>query len=135
MVAQAHEGHGLWQSCGHLDVIPQQQALCHPRPLSCCLLGLAPIWLPTGCRHLDITTTRELNEVKEGLQLAFIEQMVTRDQMYITSTVRPEASVLVYVTLWGVLGGVQGILHTPLCCTCTVFAEQRRVETQPCFGH
>eukprot|EP00891_Asterochloris_glomerata_P002047 jgi/Astpho2/2047/Aster-00543 len=44
--------------------------------------------IQAGHRHLDITTTRELNEVKEGLQLAFIEQMVTRDQMYITSTVR-----------------------------------------------
>ena len=65
------------------------------------------MWLPSGCRHLDITTTRELNEVKEGLQLAFIEQMVTRDQMYITSTVRPEALVIMSGTLVGVLGFIQ----------------------------
>ena len=84
------------------------------------------MWLPTGCRHLDITTTRELNEVKEGLQLAFIEQMVTRDQMYITSTVRPEPLMLVSGTLVGMLAGVSGtfahstLLHLHL-------PEQRRV--------
>lgn len=75
----------------------------------------ARVWLLYGCRHLDITTTRELNEVKEGLQLAFIEQMVTRDQMYITSTVRPEALVIVSGTLVGVLGSVQECLaHSTL---------------------
>lgn len=41
-----------------------------------------------SCRHFDISTTGELTEVREGLALAFIEQMVTRDQLWITSTVR-----------------------------------------------
>ena len=53
--------------------------------------GALKAWLTTGLvvpyRHFDISTTGELTEVREGLALAFIEQMVTRDQLWITSTV------------------------------------------------
>ena len=39
------------------------------------------------CRHFDVSTTGQLEEVKEGLGLAFLEKMVSRDQLWITATV------------------------------------------------
>lgn len=47
------------------------------------------------CRHFDVSTTGELKEVKEGIALAFLEQMVSRDQLWITSTVRLLACCIV----------------------------------------
>ena len=41
------------------------------------------------CRHFDVSTTGQLEEVKEGLGLAFLEKMVSRDQLWITATVSP----------------------------------------------
>lgn len=49
------------------------------------------------CRHFDISTTGELTEVREGLGLALLEQMVTRDQLWITSTVSSQ-----FTSLWRV---------------------------------
>ena len=45
--------------------------------------------------------------------------------MYITSTVRPEALVIVSGTLAGVLGGV---LHTLLCCTYTALLNREGLK-------
>ncbi len=39
------------------------------------------------CRHFDVSTTGMLEEVKEGLALAFLEKMVSRDELWITATV------------------------------------------------
>ena len=39
------------------------------------------------CRHFDVSTTGQLQEVKEGLALAFLEKMVSRDELWITATV------------------------------------------------
>ena len=39
------------------------------------------------CRHFDVSTTGQLGEVKEGLALAFLEKLVSRDQLWITATV------------------------------------------------
>ena len=39
------------------------------------------------CRHFDVSTTGQLEEVKEGLGLAFLEKMVSRDELWITATV------------------------------------------------
>jgi diketogulonate reductase-like aldo/keto reductase len=48
--------------------------------------------IQNGHRHLDVSTTGDFDEVKQGLALCFLEQMVQRDQLFITSTVRdPEA--------------------------------------------
>lgn len=44
--------------------------------------------IQSGHRHFDVSTTGELTEVREGLALAFLEQMVSRDQLWITSTIR-----------------------------------------------
>lgn len=41
------------------------------------------------CRHFDVSTTGMLEEVKEGLALAFLEKMVSRDELWITATVSP----------------------------------------------
>lgn len=44
--------------------------------------------IQSGHRHFDVSTTGELEEVKEGLSLAFLEKLVSRDQLWITATVR-----------------------------------------------
>lgn len=44
--------------------------------------------IQSGHRHFDVSTTGQLEEVKEGLGLAFLEKMVSRDQLWITATVR-----------------------------------------------
>ena len=41
-------------------------------------------WL---CRHFDVSTTGQLGEVQEGLGLAFLEKMLSRDELWITATV------------------------------------------------
>ena len=58
--------------------------------LALCLI-LANLGKPEAlmwcCRHFDVSTTGQLEEVKEGLALAFLEKMVSRDQLWITATV------------------------------------------------
>ncbi|KAL3143958.1 hypothetical protein ABBQ32_003771 [Trebouxia sp. C0010 RCD-2024] len=44
--------------------------------------------IQSGHRHFDVSTTGQLAEVKEGLGLAFLEKMVSRDELWITATVR-----------------------------------------------
>ena len=50
----------------------------------CSLLFLTTVCC---CRHFDVSTTGMLEEVKEGLALAFLEKMVSRDELWITATV------------------------------------------------
>lgn len=57
--------------------------------------------IQAGHRHFDVSTTGMLEEVKEGLALAFLEKMVSRDELWITATVR---------NYWDIAGSVRQIL-------------------------